>query len=162
MHNAVPKGPVYAAAFATTAATASSHDVFGILPSTNTRVCIHEILVALPTTDFQAERITITVLRGSTASSTGAAITPQHVHGWSGAPTAGSSVTGPSATLVSTTSAVLMHADVFTDHRWCYKPEPNDRLILEQGQRLHVRITAPTTTRLSGVLTFSEIGTQAR
>jgi hypothetical protein len=162
MHNngMMPLGPIYTASFQTTSITTATCDVIGIKAPDNSRVCIHEIVAAQPSTDA-SDRFGVQLLRGSTASSTSAAITPRNIWGWSGAPTAGSSVTQPSATLVSTTSAVLIYADAAHDNRWQYRPMPMDRLILDAGQRLHVRITAPSTTKLNGTITFSEIGNKA-
>lgn len=156
----IPNGPIYTASFQTTALTTNPHDAFGILPSTLSRVAIHEITLAQPTTEAP-DRLGVQLLRGSTASSTSAAITPRHIHGWSGAPTAGSSVTLPCTTLVSTASAVLVHADAFFDNKWVWRPAPMDRPVLDVSQRLHVRITAPSTTRLNGTIKFSELGKTA-
>jgi hypothetical protein len=155
-----PQAPIYSAAFQTTAVTTNPHDAIGILAPTNSRVAIHEIVLSQPTTEAP-DRIGVQLLRGSTASSTSAAITPRNLSGHSGAVVAGSSVTLPCTTLVSTTSAVLLAADAADDNRFAYKPAPCDRPILEAGQRLHVRITAPSTTRLNGTIFFSEIGKPA-
>jgi hypothetical protein len=156
-------GPIYTASFQTTALTTNPFDAIGILAPTNSRVCIHEISFGQPGV-AALDRLGVQVLRGSTISSTSVAITPRHIHGWTGAPTAGSSVTLPCTTLVSTTSAVLLAADAFWDNVWRYMPEPAMRPILEAGQRMHVRLSAPSTAAtgvLNGVLTFSEIGKPA-
>jgi len=153
-----PKGPIFTAAFGSSALSASAHDVFGILAPSNSRVRIEEIVLTQPSsegTDFSVQ-----LLRGSTASSTSTAITPRHIHGWSDM-VAGSSVTGPSTTLVSTTSAVVLYSDGTSDLRWAYKPAPCDRPIINVGQRLHVRVSALSTGRLNGTITFSEIGKPA-
>lgn len=154
------RGPVYTASFQTTAATTTVADVLGIRASTASRVMVHEIKVAQPIEPSTTERISVALLRGSTASSTAAALTPRHLHGWTGVPTAGSSVTGPGGT-VSTASAVLMDAASLIDGRWCHKPAPSDRIILEADQRLHVRVSAPSTNRLNGSIIWSEIGRPA-
>lgn len=153
------RGPVYTAAFASTDLAASAHDVLGLLAPANSRVRIDEIVLTLPSSD--ATNVGVQLLRGSTASSTGATITPRHIHGWSDL-SAGSSVTGPSATLVSTASAVAIYSDGTSQLRWAYKPAPDDRPIINMGQRLHVRISALSTgLRLNGAITFSEIGRPA-
>lgn len=154
IHN---RGPIYAASFQTTALTTNPHDIFGILASTATRVAIHEIRLGQPTTEAP-DRLGVVLLRGSTASSTATTVTPRHIHGWSGVPTAGSSVTFGCTTLVSTASAVLLEADAFFDNSWVYRPAPADQPIIDSGQRLHVRITAPSTTRMNGTVVFAEIG----
>jgi hypothetical protein len=156
----LPLGPIYTASFQTTALTTNAHDVIGIAAPSNSRIAIHEITLAQPTTEA-SDRFGVQLLRGSTASSTSAAITPRHIHGHTGTPTAGASVTRPCTTLVSTNSAVLLHADAATENRWFYRPAPWDRPILTTEQRLHVRITAPSTTRMNGTIVFSEIGKPA-
>ena len=151
-------GNVYKCAFSTTALTTNPHDLIGILASSLSRVAIHEIVIGQPSTECAYDSLGVQLLRGSTASSTSAAITPRHISGHSGAASAGSSVTLPCTTLVSTASAVLLHAEAFHGNKYCFRPDPCDRPVLEISQRLHVRVTAPSTTRLNGTVTFSEIG----
>jgi hypothetical protein len=153
-------GQIFSAAFQTTALTTNPHDAFGILAPTNSRVVIHEIVLAQPTTEAP-DRLGVQLLRGSTASSTSAAITPRNIMGHALAPSAGSSVTLPSSTLVSTASAVLLAADAAFDNRFAFRPAPCDRPMIEAGQRLHVRISAPSTGRMNGTLLYSEIGRPA-
>lgn len=152
-------GPIYTAAFVSTGLTANAHDVFGIVPSSNSRVCIHEIVLGIPSSD--GTDVGVEIWRGSTGVSTGAAITPRNIHGWTAASTAKSSVTGPSSAVVSTTSAVRLYADAMSELNWKYRPDPCDRPIFEVSQPMHVRITAPTTGRMNGTVTFSEIGKSA-
>jgi hypothetical protein len=152
-------GPIYTVTFVSTALTANPHDVFGIVPSSNSRVCIHEIVLGIPSSD--GTDVGVEIWRGSTGVSTGADITPRNIHGWTAASTAKSAVTGPSSAVVSTTSAVRLYADVTSELRWQYKPNPCDRPIFEVSQPAHVRITAPTTGRMRGAVTFSEIGKSA-
>lgn len=156
----MPVGPIYTASFQTTALTTAAQDAFGILASATSRVMIHEIVLAQPTTEAP-DRFSVQLLRGSTISSTSVAITPRHIHGWTGTPTAGSSVTLPCTTVASTASSVLVYADAAIDNRWVYNPCPSERLILNASQRLHVRISAPSTGRMNGSITFSEIGRPA-
>ncbi len=156
----MPNGPIDIASFQTTGLTTAVHDAIGIRASTSSRTMIHEIVLAQPTTEA-SDRFGVQLLRGSTIASTSVAITPRHLHGWSGTPTAGSSVTLPCTTVASTASSVLLYADAAVDNRWIYRPEPCERPILDVSQRLHVRITAPSTTRLNGCITFSEIGKPA-
>lgn len=153
-------GQIFTAAFQTTALTTNPHDAIGILAPTNSRVMIHEIVLAQPSTEAP-DRLGVMLLRGSTASSTSAAITPRNNLGHALAPSAGSSVTLPCTTLVSTASAVLLAADAAYDNRFRFRPEACDRPMIEAGQRLHVRITAPSTTKLNGFVRFSEIGKPA-
>jgi hypothetical protein len=157
----VNAGPVYTASFSATTTTTNPYDLFGILPSTSSRVCIHEITIGNISTGPASEAVGMTLWRGSTASSTSAAITPRDVRGYTGVPTAGSSVTGPSSSTVSTTSAVAIHAEswVYGQESWKFCPEECERPLLEVSQRLHLRMSAPAAgLTLAGTLKFSEIG----
>ncbi len=149
-------GTVYSAAFRSTTLSTNPHDLFGITAPSNSKVRIREILIAEISPDNDG--VGVELLRGSTIASIGAALTPQNLKGWASAPTAGSSVTGPSTTLVSTASATRIHAGAFTENLFHYRPAPIAAPILAEGQRLHVRITAPATGSISGSITFEEIG----
>lgn len=159
-------GPCFSANFNAVSLTTNPYDMFGILPPSNSRVQIVSILLGLQSTDNTKEQILgVQLLRGSTASSTSAGLTPVNMMGWSGV-SAGSSVTQPSSTLVSTASAVGLFQDVWnTRDAWHFPREdciPSEVLpILDKSQRLHVRITAPstgTTFSVTGSLQFREIG----
>ena len=156
------ESPVYTAAFISAALTTNPYDIVGILASSQTRVVIHKLEVGIQDATPISEDLGVSFLRGSTASSTSASITPTNIEGWSGVPTAASSVTGPSSGLVSTASASLIYALGWhhQDDLLIYEPrERQDRFILAPSQRLHVRITAPSSAiALYGTLTFSEIG----
>ena len=95
-------------------------------------------------------RMQVSIFRGSTASSTSAAITPvQILPQTSPAPcVAGSSVTGPSSGLVSTASATLIHTDswsaAFQSYMY-FQDDPAMRARCDVSQRLHVRLCAPST-----------------
>lgn len=155
-------GPIYAASFSATALTTNAQDLFGVLAPATSRVAIREIKFGQYSDpgDAQAEMLSVLLIRGSTISSTSAAITPVNVKGWTGVPTAGSSVTLPCTTLASTASASLVHADTFNVMGgWRYYPVPEERIVLEISQRLHVRITAPNDAlTLNGTILFEEIG----
>jgi hypothetical protein len=161
MHSNPNSAPIYSATFASVSISTAEFDAFGILAPANSRVVIHEIRLGMQSTNPVNQTLGVRILRGSTAASAGTALTPRHIHGWTGAPSAGSSVTQPSSALVSTASAVLVFADNwhFHDDVWIYRPCPEDRLVLEASQRLHVRVTGPTTTTpIYGTLTFAETG----
>jgi hypothetical protein len=158
-------GPIYAASFSASALTTNAQDVFGLLAPTNSRVAIREIKFGQYSDagDAQAEMLSVILLRGSTISSTSTAISPTNVKGWSAAPTAGSSVTSPCTTLAYTTSASWVHADTFNAMAgWRYYPVPEERIVLEASQRLHVRITAPNDAlTINGTILFEELGKPA-
>lgn len=163
MGGSVHAGPIYTACFSGTALTTVSHDVFGILAPSDSRVMIHEVRIGEASDAVTEEQlVSVQFLRGSTASAEQATpITPRHLHGWAGTPTAGSSVFGPVAALASTASAVLIHADTWnvTQASYVFCPEDCERPILAVDQRLHVRLGAASTAMsISGTLKFSEIG----
>jgi hypothetical protein len=154
-----PVGPIYTASFAAVSMTTNPADVFGILASTLSRVRVISVELGAQSSAPVAQMLGVQVWRGSTASSTSAAITPTNIEGHTGALSAGSSVTQPSSGIVSTTSAVSLFANSWhlDDQNW--KWEPCQSPILEKSQRMHVRVTAPsTTTSIYGTLTFEEMG----
>jgi hypothetical protein len=159
------ESPVYTAAFFSTGITVNPLDVIGILASSLSRVAIHKVEIGLQSSAAPVgEDVGVLFLRGSTASSTGAAITPKNVDGFAHKASAGSSVTSPSSILVSTASAELVYATNWhaQDDTFVYEPrEWQDRLRLEASQRLHVRITGlqlQSSPAIYATLTFSEIG----
>lgn len=161
------ESPVYTAAFHAVLSTAAtpSYDIIGILASSLSRVAIHKFEVgAHSTAAVSSENLEVLFLRGSTASST-TTLTPTNVDGFDVKATAQSSVTGPSSNLVSTASAVLVYAKSWEVQYGSVIYEPyewQDRIRLEAGQRLHIRMAAPSVNtsgfHLVGTLTFSEIG----
>ena len=105
-----PSGPIFTYSFtAHTLSTAGPSDVFTVTASTASRVSVREIRIAQFSEfgDAAAELLSLQFLVGSTLIGGGTAISAVNVLRHTGAPTAGSSVTGPSTTLASTASAVL-------------------------------------------------------
>ena len=157
-----PGGPVFTAPFSAAALTTNAQDLFCLTAGSSSRVVIREIRIGQYTEfgDAQSELLSLTMLVGSTAPSSGTAITPRNVAGHSGAPSAASSVLGPSTTLASTASAVERFADVWNVAAgFLYAPLPPERLILEPSQRLALRMTAPNDAMtMNGTLVFQEIG----
>ncbi len=149
-------GSVFTASFRSTGLTAGTpHDFFGLLAPSDSKVRIREISINAVSSDQTS--IGVQLLRGSTASSTSAAISPVNLKGWSGAVAAGSSVTAPSSTVVSTASAVLLYAGFLDENSFCYCPEEIAAPILAESQRLHVR-TDDAAVSMQGTITFEEIG----
>lgn len=158
------ESPVYTAAFHAVLTAGTAYDLFGILASSLSRVAIHKVDISVhATTGVTAENWELTFLRGSTASST-STLTPTNVDGFDVKATAQSSVTGPSSNLVSTASAEMVYITGWPiQYRGVvYEPrEWQDRIRLEAGQRLHVRLATPSTINAPhavGTITFSEIG----
>ncbi len=155
-------GRLYAASFeASAVSTVGPFDLFGLTPSSSSRVVIHEIDLSYLSTNTQASEqiMGISVYRGSTAASTSAAITPVNYKGHATAPAAVSSVTGPSSEIVSTSSAVLLHTGTLDADGFQYNPWPENRPMLDVSQRLHVRVTVPSSAiSVVGTMIFEEIG----
>ena len=142
-------------------AGASAFDVFSIKASPVGRVEISSIRLGQQSSAVASnQQLSIQVLSGSTAlGGGGATITPVNLKRWSGAPTAGSSATAPSSNLASTASATLLFADASdVSGAWSFKPDEFSEIILEAGQALNVRVSAPPATALlSGSLVFKEL-----
>ena len=157
-----PPGAVYNAVFSSVALSTNEADLFCMTASTDSKVVVREIRLGQFTEfgDTQSELISVRMLVGSTAIGGGATITPRNVQRHPGALTAGSSVTAPSTIVASTASAVDVLADAWNVARgWFYKPDPVERLVLEPGERLALRISAPNDAlTLNGTLVFQEIG----
>lgn len=158
-----PSGPVYTCPFSATALSSNPYDIFCVTAPSNSRVAIREVRLAQYSDfgDAQAELISLSILTGSTSiSSGGPVITPVNVRRWSQNTSAGSSVTGPSTTLASTTSATLVLADCWNVAApYLYQPAWADRVILGLSQRALIRITAPNDAlTVNGTLVLQEIG----
>lgn len=167
-HPLEPGGPVFNAPFAASALTtaAGDRDMFCLTAPSNSRVVIREIRFGQYTefADAQAEMFSILLLTGSTLIGGGATITPQNVLTHSGAPTAGSSVTGPSTTVASTTSAVVKLSDSWNvSAGWYYRPEFHERIVIEPSQRFVAKLVGVPNDALTlnGTLVLQEIGTRA-
>lgn len=160
-----PRGPVYAATFSAVAVTAAQ-DVFEITAPATSRVLIRGIRIGQYTDagDAAAEILSVLVIRGYTTSgSGGSSVTPVNLHGWSGAPSASSTVEANNTTVANTGTAVTLLADTMNVQAgWQYYPAPHDHMVLDYSQRLVVRITAPADSlTMNGTLIFQEIGKDA-
>lgn len=146
--------------------TGGAWDIFGVRGSTDpvSRIEVVSIDLAFSTSAISTnpQALSLTMFRGSTAAST-TPFTPVNLKGWSGSPTAASSATLPSSTLVSTASATLIWSDVgYTQTGWHFPPLQAERFVrpvLASGQRLHLRLAQPQVALVaSGTLTFRETG----
>ena len=154
--------PIFAATFAAVAVTAAQ-DVFEITAAASTRVALREIRLAQysDAADAQAEMLSIQIMRGHSASgSGGSSVTPANVNGWTAAPAAASAVEANNTTVASSGSPVTLLADSFNVMGgFRYYPVPDERIIVEAGQRLVVRITAPADSlTMNGTIVFEELG----
>ena len=155
-------GPVFSAAFNAVALTTNPQDMFYVTANSSSRVAVREIRLGQYTEfgDAQAELLSLQILVGSTSLAVGSTITPRNVARHTGGPTAGTAVSAPSTTVSSTASAVQMLADVWNvEGGWWYNPPECERIILNPGQNLALRMTAPNDAMtVNGTLVFQEIG----
>jgi hypothetical protein len=156
-------GPVFTIPITAAAlSTVGAWDLAGITAQSSGRLEVIDISMTIVSTQFStAPGLALTLLRGSSAASTGASISPAPVKGWPGASTANFTASGPSSTPVSTASAVAVYADAFDGHgRFRYRPERREeRLILTYSQRLHLRTTTPSIAcTIYGTLVVQDVG----
>lgn len=154
---------IFAATFSAETITTNEHDLFSIIASSNSRVRVHRIdLGQQSTAPSNLRQLHVELLRGSTtpiSSGSTEEITPANLSGWETAPAAASRAQGPTTSLASSASHERIHADAFDEAGWSYCPNECAIPVLDNGQRLDVRVSAPTTgMSLSGTLIFEEIG----
>jgi len=148
-------GSVHTASFKSTGLTSgTAHDLIGVLASTTNRVRIRCVDLAAISSDQGS--IGVQLLRGSSSTSGGATVTPVNLKGWSAAPTAGSSIVGPSTSLASTASQEVLYNGFFDENTFCYRPDEVEMPVLDLGQRFHVR-TDDSAVSMQGTVTFEEI-----
>jgi hypothetical protein len=142
--------------------TAGPVDIWGFLAPAGSRFEVLSVMLGQTSTAASGvQGLGVSLFRGSTGVSTGAAITPANSKGWSGAPTAGTVVTGPSSNLVSTASATLIFADAFSaaNGQFSYRPGAMCRPVITNSQRFHIRVTQPSAAvSVHGSVTFREVG----
>jgi len=142
--------------------TAGAWDLCGVTAQSSGRLELLGIDLVIASTQFaNGSGIALQFLRGSTGLSTGAAILPRNVKGWSGASTAFFGATGPSSTPVSTASAVSVYAGSFDFRgRFQYRPmSREERLILTLSQPLHIRTTTPQiAVSINGTIVVQDVG----
>lgn len=161
-----PSGPIFAFTFsAVSLSTAGPADLFFFTAPSNSRVSIREIRIGQYTDfgDAQAELLPIQLMTASTGTGAGSAITGLNVLRHTGAPTAGSSVTGPTTTVASTTSAVVNLSDSFNVAAgFYYKPDWDERIVVPPSGKFALRVGTPNDAiTLNGTLTLQEIGKPA-
>jgi len=155
--------PLFTATFNAIAVTAAQ-DAFEITAPATSRVKIKEVRLGQYSDfgDAAAEILSVLIMRGHTASgSGGASVTPANLAGWTAAPAAASAVERNNTTPASGGSPVTLVADAFNIQQgWMWRAwEECEEIILEVGQRLVVRITAPADeVTANGTILFEEIG----
>jgi hypothetical protein len=158
-------GPIFTYPFSATAlTTAGPVDLWCVTAPSNSRLAVREIRIGQYSDagDSEAEMLSITFMSGSTAPSSGTAITGRNINRYSTAitPAANTSVVGPSTTLASTTSADLIFADSFNAMGgFRYYPVPSERFIIGLSQRFVIRMTVPNDAlTINGTLMVQEVG----
>ena len=161
-----PGGPIFYFPFLATAissAVTAGYDLFCATAPSNSRVALRAIKLGQHTefADAQAELLSLLIMTGSTApSSGGAPITGVNAKRYSGAATAASSVTGPSTTLASTASATLVLPDSWNVAAgFLYRPPALERIEIGRSGRLIVRMGAVADgLTLNGFMVLQELG----
>lgn len=161
MHNNA--GPIYSVPLTTTAlSSANGWDVLSVTANSSARLELVRLCLVVASTQFTSgSALAVQFLRGSTAASTGAAITARNVKGHTGALSASFTAAGPSSNLASTTSAVLVHTGAFDfNGRFEYCPHGREeRISLTLDQRLNIRVGTPQIgVTIAGNALFSETG----
>jgi hypothetical protein len=115
----------------------------------NSRVAILEIRLGQYTQfgDAKAGVQSLQIMTGSTATSTGASITPLNVDGHTGASTGKTVVSGPTTGILSTASSVVRLADAWNVAAgWFYsRPSfvPQMAIILKTSETMNLRMLTP-------------------
>ena len=158
-------GPIFTYPFsASTLSTAGSVDLWCVTAPSNSRFAVREIRIGQYSEagDAQAEMLPITFFSGSTAPSSGTAITGLNINRYSTSetPAATCTVVGPSTTLASTASAALILADSFNVMGgFHYYPVPSERFIIGRSQRFLVRVgSVNDAVTINGTLLIQEVG----
>lgn len=152
---------IFTAVFEAVAVTAAQ-DMFELVAGAATRVRIREIKIGQYSDfgDAQAEQLSVKLVRGDTvAGSGGSAATPQNLMGHSAAPAATSTVNVNNTTVANTSGKTLV-ADVWNVAAgWWYYPPEEEMIVLEKGQRLCVRTSAPADSlTCNATIVFEEMG----
>lgn len=164
-------GPIFTYPFAASVlSTSGPTDLWCVTGPSNGRYTVREIVLGQYSDpgDAQAEMLSITFLSGSTAPSSGTAITGLNINRYSTAqsPAASCTVVGPTTTLASTVSAAVIRAESFNVMGgYRYYPVPAERPVLGLSQRFVIRLTGIASSggvndpvTMNGTLMLQEIG----
>jgi hypothetical protein len=166
LFNDAREGNVYNASIqANVLSTTGQNDIYATLASSGSRFQVLDIRLAQASTNPTAiQSLGIQFFTGSTSTApAGTALTLFNTKRWSGAPSAVTSVTGPTTTLSSTTSATLIYADAFDAASGSFRYKPREDygvpLVITNSQRFHIRVTTPQLpVIIHGTLTIKELG----
>jgi hypothetical protein len=146
----------------------AAQDVFEIVAHASSRVAICEILLGQYSDagDAEAELVGVQVIRGYTTSGSGGdSVTPANLAPWGRA--AVTTVERNNTTVAKDGTGVVLLADVMNVQAgWAYRPQydptnpvSDERIWLDVGDRLVVRITAPgDAVTMNGTIKFQEAG----
>lgn len=153
---------IHTATFTAVAVTAAQ-DAFEITADTTTRVKIREVMLGQYSDagDAQAELLSVLFIRGNTVTgSGGSTVTPANISGHTGALSAVSVVKANNTTVATSGTTKTLRAEAWNVQTpYIYAPEEDEYLILEAGQRLCIRLTAPADSlTMNGTMTFEEYG----
>ena len=155
-------GPVFTAPFTAQALTTNPQDLYFVTNASVGRLAIRQVKIDQYTEfgDAQAEKLSMTLMVGTTSTAVGTAITPQNVRQHTGFPTAAFTVAGPTTTLSSTTSAVVRDADAWNvAANYLHLPHEDERIVLEAGQKAVLRMSAPNDAMtVNGTITLQALG----
>lgn len=159
------RGAIFAVPFNTGAMTTNPYDLFTLLAPTGSMVALTRLEVSQVSSQSATveQQLRLQIFTGSTGGTTAAGVTPRNLKRWTQAATAATSATGCSSSLNSTTSALdIYEVGVNVKYGWCYEPDIEERITVTPGNRIHARVTAPSTAlNLSGTVFFEEIGKPA-
>jgi hypothetical protein len=166
VHNTqVNGGPVYSVVISTAAlSTGSAFDIAVLSADSSARCEVAAISLVLPSTQYTSgPALSIQILKGTTSTGNGAALTPRPLSKpWSGAPTAAFIANGVSSAQASTASATLIWAGAFDSRgRFDFLPRDRDsRIVLGLGMRLTVRLggVPQIPAVVTGSLLIAEVG----
>lgn len=164
-------GPVFTAVVSATAVSAAQ-DVFAVKsPDASSRIRVREIRLGQYTDfgDAAAEILSVQVIRGHrTAGNQTTTVTPRNVWGWAdGAASPGQADTGTTVAINDTgvatdtgSGAQVIVSDAWNIAvPWLYQPPHLEQIVLDVGQRMVVRITAPADAiTMNATIVYEKIG----
>lgn len=153
-------GAVYVCAIVNVAITAAQ-DVFELNVGSGVKAAyLREVRIGQfsDAGDSAAEMLSVLVQKGYTVSGSGGSagtISPMDAR----SPAANSTIEVNNTTVANTGTAITLCSDAFNIQAgWLYQPGPSDRPRLVAGDRLVIRITAPTDSlSTNATLVFEEI-----
>lgn len=150
----------------------AAQDVFELVAPTGIRLALHEVLIGQHSDfgDAHAELLSIKLIRGHTTAGLGGSTPTIHTRSNHASATASSSTVlannttvasgGTAQTLISDTfnvAAGFVHRPRFFEHS-----NYDERILLQPGDRLAIRIEAPNDSlTCNGTIVFEEVGIDA-